>query len=63
MSAERNLNSFVEKKNPMFVYPSDGPRSLDLKIRLLGSSNYRLWKRAMVIALPKKRKLSFVHEP
>jgi len=47
MSAERVPNSFAEMQNPMFVHPSDGPGSLDLKIKLIGSNNYRSWKRAM----------------
>jgi len=58
---ERNRNNFIELQNPLFVHPSDGPGSLDLKIRLSGSSNFRSWKRAMEIALSTKRKLPFVH--
>jgi len=51
MLAKRIRNSFAEMQNPMFVHPSDGPGSLDLKIKLIGSNNYRSWKRAMEIAL------------
>jgi len=59
--SERNRNNFAELQNPLFVHPSDGPGSLDLKIRLNGSNNFRSWKRAMEIALSTKRKLPFVH--
>jgi len=61
MSAERSRNNFAELQNPLFVHPSEGLGSLDLKIKLIGSSNYRSWRRAMEIALSTKRKLSFVH--
>jgi len=47
-------------QNPLFVHPSDGPGLLDLKIKLVGSSNFKSCKRAMEIALASKRKLSFI---
>ena len=60
MSAERTRNTFAEMQNPLFIHPYDGPGSLDIKIKLIGSSNYRSWKRAMEIALSTKRKLPFI---
>ena len=60
MSTERSRKSFAEMQNPMFVHPFDGLGPLDLKIKLISSSNYRSWKRAMEIVLSTKRKLPFV---
>jgi len=60
MSAEINRSSFTTM-HPMFVHPSYGPESLDLKIKSISSSNYRSWKKAMEIALFTKKKLPFVH--
>jgi len=60
MSAERIRNNFVKMQNSMFLHPLDGPGSLDLKIKLIGSNNYRTQRRAMEIALFPKRKLPFV---
>jgi len=60
MSAERSKYNFAEMQNPMFVHPSEGPGSLDLKIKLIGSSNYIPWKTAMETTLSTKRKLPFV---
>jgi len=61
MSTERSRNSFAEMQIPLFVHPSEGPRSLDLRIKLIGSNNYRSWKIAMEVTLSTKRKLPFVH--
>ena len=61
MSAERSRNSFAEMQNPLFVHPSEGTGSVDLRIKFIGSNNYRSWKRAMEIVLSTKRKLPFVH--
>ena len=62
MSVERNRNnSFAKLRNPLFVYPLDGPGSLDLKIKLIKSSKFRSWKRCIEIALAMKRKLPFIH--
>ena len=63
MSAERSRNNFAEMQNPLFIHPSEGPGSLDLKIKLTGSTNYRSWKRAMEIALSTKCKLAFILGP
>jgi len=60
MSAERIRNNFAEMQNPLFIHPSNGLGSLDSKIKLIGSNNYRSWKRAMEIALSTKRKLPFM---
>ncbi|KAJ8424274.1 hypothetical protein Cgig2_004696 [Carnegiea gigantea] len=57
----RSRNNFVELQNPLFVHPSDGHGSLDLKIKLNGSSNFRSRRQAIEIALSTKRKLPFVH--
>ena len=63
MSAERSINNLTKMQNPMFVHPSEGPGSFDLKIKLIDFSSYRSWRRAMEIALSTKRKVPFVRGP
>ena len=58
MSGNRTLN--IDPLNPLFIHPSDGPSTITLAEKLIGSTNYRAWKRAMEISLSTKRKLAFV---
>ena len=50
----------MDSSNPLYVHPSDGPRSLPIQDKLVGAQNYRSWKRSKEIGLSTKRKLGFV---
>ena len=47
-------------QNPLFIHPSEGPNSLPIGDKLVGSGNYKTWKRATELWLSTKRKLGFV---
>ena len=51
---------YSELQNPLFIHPSNGPGSITASEKLVGSSNYRTWRRSMEISLATKRKLAFV---
>ena len=50
----------LELQNPLFIHPSDGPGSITASEKLVGSRNYRTWRRSMEMSLATKRKPAFV---
>lgn len=46
--------------HPMFMNPGDIPGTLMILVKLTGSENYGMWRRAMRIVLMAKRKLVFI---
>ncbi|KAL2928449.1 hypothetical protein RDABS01_023217 [Bienertia sinuspersici] len=53
-------NQSIDPSSPLYVHPSDGPRTVELESKLNGSSNYRTWRRDMELSLAAKRKLGFI---
>jgi len=51
---------YSELRNPLFIYPSDGPGSLSSPEKLTGSKNHHSWCKSLEIRLSTKRKLVFV---
>ncbi|XP_015060418.1 uncharacterized protein LOC107006360 [Solanum pennellii] len=47
--------------HPLYLYPSDSPRSLNVGILLAGSGNYTLWSKAMELAFLGKNKVGFIN--
>ncbi|KAJ8444143.1 hypothetical protein Cgig2_029918 [Carnegiea gigantea] len=50
----------LDSLNPLFIHPLHGPHPFNIGEKLLGSTNYRSWKRAMEMYLSTKHKLVFV---
>ncbi|XP_070013325.1 uncharacterized protein LOC107765930 [Nicotiana tabacum] len=50
----------IDHNHPLYLYPSDAPRSLLVSIQLIGMENYTLWDRAMRVALLGRNKLAFI---
>ncbi|KAH0694226.1 hypothetical protein KY285_021323 [Solanum tuberosum] len=50
----------IDHTHPLYVHPSDTPRTVLIPFQLKGSENYGIWRRSMTIALQAKRKLGFV---
>lgn len=54
------VTTAIDHLHPLYLYPSDAPRSLNIGILLTGSDNYTLWSKAMQLALLGKNKVSFI---
>ncbi|XP_070014558.1 uncharacterized protein LOC142175550 [Nicotiana tabacum] len=51
----------LDHNHPLYLHPSDGPRSMSVGLILTGVENYSLWSRAMKVALLGKNKLCLVN--
>ena len=62
LTIAENISSTTEmdSSNPFFLHHGDSPRSMIVSKQLNGE-NYNRWKRAMMMALSTKNKLSFVN--
>ena len=58
-SSSNSTNAFIKIQNPLFVHPSKS-RGLNVTEKLIGSQNYRAWRRYVEIVLVSKWKLTFV---
>ncbi|GAV66404.1 UBN2_3 domain-containing protein, partial [Cephalotus follicularis] len=47
--------------DPLFLHPSDTPEVNLVNEPLIGTKNYEVWSRAMMIALTTKNKLDFIN--
>ena len=60
MAVNTNLTSEMDPSNPFFLHHGDSPGAMIVS-KLLNGENYNSWKRAMMMALSAKNKLSFVN--
>ncbi|XP_069146067.1 uncharacterized protein [Solanum lycopersicum] len=59
--APKMMESIESKRNhPLYLHPSDTSGSVLTTVQLIGSENYSLWSRSMMINLRAKSKLVFV---
>ncbi|XP_049410731.1 receptor-like protein 34 [Solanum stenotomum] len=61
VAAPETMGLIESKRNhPLYLHPSDTPRSVLTTVQLTRSENYSLWSRSMMINLRAKSKLGFV---
>lgn len=56
MASSSNLNF----NDPMFIHPSDTPGMSLIQDQLVGTDNYGIWSRALLIAMRAKNKIAFL---
>ncbi|XP_031266203.1 uncharacterized protein LOC116124618 [Pistacia vera] len=59
--AEESVVPTIDSNSPLYVHPSDTPGSVLVSKQLVGTDNYRIWSRAMIVSLCAKNKLGFVN--
>jgi len=57
---DRGNLGFFDLQNPLFRHPSKGAGSSSIREKLIGTKNYRSWRRNVEIALATKQKLEFI---
>ncbi|XP_075101073.1 uncharacterized protein LOC142176737 [Nicotiana tabacum] len=55
-----NFSPIIDHCHPLYMYPSDAPRSLSAGIELVIMENYTIWSRSMKVALLGRNKLGFI---
>ena len=60
MTAAISYATEMDSSNPFFLHHGDSPGAMIIS-KQLNSENYNTWKRAMLMALLAKNKLSFVN--
>ena len=60
MVENTNFTSEMDSSNPFFFHHGDSPGAMIVS-KPLNNENYNSWKRAMMMALSAKNKLSFVN--
>lgn len=58
-TSSRNITT-IDPLHPLYLHPSNAPRSLNVGIMLTGFDNYTLWNKVMQLALLRKNKIGFV---